>query len=100
MDNDVTKGDCEGNKKKRQLLDLYTTFRPIFQDKLSDKLDHYICLQTSSGVVLSYIRHIQLCAALKSDDGFFAGFVSKNWYRLCTFRSRMGYGFRGNDESV
>ena len=62
-------------RKKRQLLDLYAAFRPTFQDKLLDKLDPYICLQTSSGLVLPYIRHIQLCAAIKGDDGFCAVFA-------------------------
>ena len=59
MDNDITKTDY------KQL-----TFRPTFPDKLSDKLDHCICPQTchTLGVVLLYVRHVQLCAAPKGMD--------------------------------
>ena len=46
------------------------------------------------GEILSYISHIEVCAA--PSGRVFAPFWSENAYTLCSFSSGIGYGFREN----
>ena len=46
MDNDITKTDYKGERKKKKAISPLYNIRPTFPDKLPDKLDHCICPQT------------------------------------------------------